>query len=193
MESPSGAHAAPSLPAASTGETLSAAKAVLAPGPWLADPAWRSLVEPLGARVKKIVALHVDKAPQAHAGAVVFEDQDAFLLPLHHRGHWLFSCTSQEWDVEPDDIAAGLSAADLAQAHAVLERYAPGLSAHTASGRVFCDAYSPAREPLVRALDDSARVIFAGAANGSGYRLAPAIAAEAADHLGIGPAQRNSA
>jgi D-arginine dehydrogenase len=177
----------------STGETLGASKAVLAPGPWLADPAWRSLVEPLGARVKKVVALHVDRVPEAHAGAVVFEDQDAFLLPLHHRGHWLFSYTSQEWDVEPDDIAGGLSAAHLAEAHASLDRYAPGLAAHTTSGRVFCDAYSPAREPLVRALDESARVVFAGAANGSGYRLAPAIAAETADLLRILPGQRNSA
>jgi glycine/D-amino acid oxidase-like deaminating enzyme len=50
------------------------------------------------------------------------------------------------------------------------------------SGRVFCDAYSADREPLVRALDEEGRLVFAGAANGSGYRLAPAIAAEAA-HL----------
>jgi D-arginine dehydrogenase len=177
----------------STGETLSASKAVLAPGPWLADPAWRSLVEPLGARVKKIVALHVDRVPQPAEGAVVFEDQDAFLLPLHHRGHWLFSYTCDEWDVEPDDIAQGLSADHLAQAHAVLERYAPGLAAYTTSGRVFCDAYSPTREPLVRALDEGARVIFAGAANGSGYRLAPAIAAETADLLCTLPEQRKSA
>ncbi|MEU4878366.1 FAD-binding oxidoreductase [Streptomyces sp. NPDC021608] len=177
----------------STGATLTASRAVLAPGPWLADTAWRSLVEPLGARVKKIVALHVDRAPQEHHGAVVFEDQDAFLLPLHHRGHWLFSYTCQEWDVDPDDIAEGLSAAHLAQAHACLERYAPGLAARARSGRVFCDAYSPEREPLVRALDDSSRVVFAGASNGSGYRLAPAIASDAADLLRILPGQRNSA
>jgi glycine/D-amino acid oxidase-like deaminating enzyme len=55
---------------------------------------------------------------------------------------------------------------------------------------VFCDAYSPSREPLVRTLDHDARIVFAGAANGSGYRLAPAIAAEAADLLRIGPGQR---
>ncbi|RZU44121.1 glycine/D-amino acid oxidase-like deaminating enzyme [Streptomyces sp. BK022] len=177
----------------STGESFSASKAVLAPGPWLADPAWRSLVEPLGARVKKVIALHVDGVPEAHAGAVVFEDEDAFLLPLHHRGHWLFSYTCQEWDVEPDDIAEGISAAHLAEARACLERYAPGLAARATSGRVFCDAYSPTREPLVRALDDSARVVFAGAANGSGYRLAPAIAAETADLLRILPGQRKSA
>ena len=35
----------------------------------------------------------------------------------------------------------------------------------------------------MRALPADSRLVFAGAANGSGYRLAPAIAAEAADLL----------
>jgi hypothetical protein len=38
-------------------------------------------------------------------------------------------------------------------------------------GRVFCDAFSRTGEPVV--LDRAGRVVFAGAANGSGYRLAP--------------------
>ncbi|MGA5900192.1 NAD(P)/FAD-dependent oxidoreductase [Streptomyces venetus] len=171
----------------STGGTLTASRVVLAPGPWLADPAWASLVEPLGARVKKIVALHVDRAPTEDDGVIVFEDEDAFLLPLRHRGHWLFSYTCQEWDVDPDALAGGLSAADLTQAHACLNRYAPALAERTTSGRVFCDAYSPTREPIVRTLDDGGRVVFAGAAGGSGYRLAPALAAETADLLHIAP------
>ena len=48
---------------------------------------------------------------------------------------------------------------------------------------MFCDAYGPAGEPVVRALDPSGRIVFAGAAGGSGYRLGPAIAAEAVDLL----------
>jgi hypothetical protein len=36
---------------------------------------------------------------------------------------------------------------------------------------------------VLRALDEHGRVIFAGAANGSGYRLAPAIAAAAVSLL----------
>jgi hypothetical protein len=35
----------------------------------------------------------------------------------------------------------------------------------------------------VRPLDEAGRIVFAGAAGGSGYRLAPAIAAEAVDLL----------
>ncbi|MFI1584308.1 NAD(P)/FAD-dependent oxidoreductase [Embleya sp. NPDC020630] len=167
-----------------TGETVSADRVVLAPGPWLAEPAWRELLAPLGARVKKIVALHVERVPTRTDRAVVFHDEDAFLLPLHASGHWLFSYTCTTWDVDPDDLAGGLSADDVDQARANLRRHAPSLAEHRVSGRVFCDAYSPTGEPQVRALGGG-RVVFAGAANGSGYRLAPAIAAEAADLLDL--------
>ncbi|WP_405775365.1 NAD(P)/FAD-dependent oxidoreductase [Streptomyces sp. NBC_00859] len=166
-----------------TGGTLRAGQVIVAPGPWLAAPAWRDLVAPLGARVKKVVALHIEIPPTADDGAVVFQDEDAFLLPYHERGHWLFSYTCQEWDVDPDTIAASLTPADREAALAVLSRYAPGLVDHCVSGRVFCDAYGPGFEPLVRPLTADGRVVFAGAASGSGYRLAPAIAAQTADLL----------
>ena len=167
----------------STGETLSAGQAVLAPGPWLAAPAWRDLVAPLGARVKKVVALHIERAPGPGDRVVVFQDEDAFLLPLGDRGHWLYSYTCKEWDVHPDAMAAGLSGRDIGQARRSLRRYAPSLADRCTSGRVFCDAYSRTGEPRVQALGRGGGVVFAGAAGGSGYRLAPAIAAEAADLL----------
>jgi D-arginine dehydrogenase len=163
-----------------TGEALRVERAVLAPGPWIHDPAWSHLVAPLGLRVKKVVALHVEQRPPAGAGAVVFPEDDAFLLPLRNRGHWLYSYTCHEWDLDPDAPPGGLSAENLAEARASLRRHAPALAEHAPAGRVFFDAYSPDREPVVRALDAARRVVFAGAANGSGYRLAPAIAAEAA-------------
>lgn len=166
-----------------TGETVTAARVVLAPGPWLDDPAWAGLVAPLRARVKKVVALHVQSRPAEGERAVLFQREDAFLLPLPERGHWLFSYTCPEWDADPDSPATGLTAENLREAKKILERYAPGMVDACASGRVFCDAYSGTGEPVVRPLDENRRVIFAGAANGSGYRLAPAIAAEAADLL----------
>lgn len=168
-----------------TGGTLAADRVVLAPGPWLHDPAFRHLVAPLGIRVKKVVALHVERRPHDGARAVFFQDDDAFLLPLRHRGHWLFSYTCTEWDVDPDALHDGLSAAHLEQAREVLGRYAPGLAADCAAGRVFCDAYSPDRRPRVVALDPAGRIVLAGAANGSGYRLAPAMAARAAEAAGF--------
>jgi D-arginine dehydrogenase len=145
-----------------TGETVRFDHVVLAPGPWIGDPAWRDLVAPLGLRVKKIVALHVDQVPGPTGPLVVF----------------------QEWDVDPDGMD-GLSAATFADAHDALGQHAPGLVQRCQSGRVFCDAYSDDRQPRVQAVDDAGRVVFAGAANGSGYRLAPAIASEAADLLSI--------
>jgi D-arginine dehydrogenase len=173
-----------------TGESLRAATVVLAPGPWVHVPAWRSLVEPLGVRVKLVVALHIDQVPTERDRLIVFQDTDAFLLPMVHRSHWLFSYTSQHWDVRPDALTDGLTSTSLAEGREILEAYAPKLAELATAGRVFCDAYSPSREPLVRTLDHDARIVFAGAANGSGYRLAPAIAAEAADLLRIGPGQR---
>ncbi|MFE9780552.1 NAD(P)/FAD-dependent oxidoreductase [Streptomyces sp. NPDC005775] len=166
-----------------TGERLYAGSVVIAPGPWLAAPAWRSYVAPLGARVKKVVALHVEQAPAPGDGVVVFHEEDAFLLPLHERGHWLFSYTCQEWDVDPDRLSGALTAGELAEARAALASWAPGMAERAVGGRVFCDAYSENREPLVRALDPDGGLVFAGAANGSGYRLGPAIAAEAVDLL----------
>jgi glycine/D-amino acid oxidase-like deaminating enzyme len=163
-----------------TGERLVADYVVLAPGPWLGAPAWRDLVAPLGLRVKKVVALHIGLRPGPGDQAMLFDADDAFLLPVAHQGHWLFSYASQEWDVDPDAPAAGLSPAEVGAARDLLRRYAPSLAAACDAGRVFCDAYSPDREPLVRPLDDAGRIIFAGAASGSGYRLAPAIAAEVA-------------
>lgn len=166
-----------------TGEPITAGQVVLAPGPWLADPAWQDLVAPLRLRVKKIVALHIEKQPGAADEVVVFDDEDAFLLPVSSRGHWLFSYTCTEWDVDPDALAGGVSAANLGAARDCLRRYSPALAAACHSGRVFCDAYSPDGEPVVQALDASGRIVFAGAANGSGYRLAPAIASQAIDLL----------
>ncbi|MGW5478090.1 NAD(P)/FAD-dependent oxidoreductase [Streptomyces sp. NPDC004008] len=162
----------------STGDVLTARQAVLAPGPWLAHPAWRDLVAPLGARVKKIVALHIEDAPSDDDGAIVFHDEDAFLLPYRRRGHWLFSYTCTEWDVDPDTVDPGLTSVNRAEAVEVLAGYAPRLADRIRSGRVFCDAYNPGGGPLVQTLTEDGRLIFAGAAGGSGYRLAPAVAAE---------------
>lgn len=173
-----------------TRQRLVAARVVLAPGPWIAAPAWRDLVAPLGPRVKRIVALHIGLGPDVDDEAVLFDGDDAFLLPLAHRGHWLFSYSCREWDADPDAPATGLTARHLRDAAGCLARYSPALASQYQGGRVFCDAYSPDGEPVVRALDSAGRIIFAGAAGGSGYRLGPAIAAEAAElALAAEPAQ----
>ncbi|MCB5168165.1 FAD-binding oxidoreductase [Streptomyces bambusae] len=167
------------------GQELLARRVVLAPGPWIAHPAWAGLVAPLGLRVKKVVAAHLESAPGPHDPLTIFHDEDAFLLPLPERGHYLFSYTCDRWDVAPDDVGLVLEPSDLDDARAVLGRFAPGLVARCTSGRVFCDAYSPHREPVVAELRPG--LVFAGAANGAGYRLAPAIAAETVAALDLTP------
>lgn len=163
-----------------TGEQVHAERVVLAPGPWLADPAWRDLIEPLRIRIKQVVAMHIDRRPEPDDGIICFHDEDAFLLPMTRRGYWLFSYTSQNWDVEPDRLDCSLSGGELDTARKFLRGMAPQLLADCTDGRVFCDAYSPSREPIISYLDPTGRVVFAGACNGAGYRLAPAIATHAA-------------
>ena len=168
-----------------TGTVLRASRVVLAPGPWLGATAWRDLLSPLGMRVKKVAALHIEQPVTPDDKVICFEDEDAFLLPRFDRGHWLYSYTCPEWDVDPDVPLGGLSSANLAQAREILCRYAPELAPRCLSGRVFCDAYSGTGEPRVQRVGDGGRIVFAGAANGSGYRLAPAIAARAIGLLNL--------
>ncbi|MFC8914829.1 NAD(P)/FAD-dependent oxidoreductase [Streptomyces sp. NPDC047821] len=165
----------------STGGSIRAGHVVLAPGPWLHTGPWQELVAPLHARVKKIVALHIDQRPTEEDPVLVLDDEDAFLLPMVQRGYWLFSYTCQEWDVSPGTVSTSLSRANVAEARELLHRYAPHLRPAATAGRVFCDAYSPDGAPLVEPLDPAGRVVFAGASSGSGYRFAPATAAAVVD------------
>lgn len=167
----------------STGGELAVGRVVLAPGPWATDPAWSELLAPLEIAIKRVVALHIDIPVSPNDPCIVMHDDDAFLLPLAGCGHWLFSYTCQEWNADPRTATLALQPQHVHDARAVLERYAPTLTEHCTSGRVFCDAYTPDRQPIIRALDPARRVIFAGGANGSGYRLGPAIAAKAVNLL----------
>ncbi|MFE5118271.1 hypothetical protein [Streptomyces sp. NPDC056669] len=54
--------------------------------------------------MKKIVALHIDRPTRPDDGAVVFQDHDAFLLPLHEEGHWLYSYVCAQWNVDEGRI-----------------------------------------------------------------------------------------
>ncbi|MBA3774505.1 MAG: FAD-binding oxidoreductase [Ramlibacter sp.] len=168
----------------SDGRTLAADALVLAPGPWANTGAFKPFTAALGIRIKKVVALHVDPAP-ARDAALFFPLEDAFLAPLPHRGHGLFSYTCTQWDVTPEAMRhASLERREFDEAQAVLGRVAPGLLAQPPmGGRVFCDAYGPEREPIVCGVGTHGRIVFVGAANGSGYRLAPGMADEAAGLL----------
>ncbi|MGI8465357.1 NAD(P)/FAD-dependent oxidoreductase [Pectobacterium punjabense] len=159
----------------SSGVNIQARQAIVVPGPWIKHPLNAKTLSASGLRVKKIVATHINIKPEEQAPLIVFDEEDAFLLPCHHRKQWLFSYTCKEWDVDPESIRS-LKPEDLVNAREILAKYAPALVDQIHDGRVFCDAYSPGSEPTVIRADNG--VIYAAGCNGSGYRLAPAIAAE---------------
>ena len=158
---------------------LRAGQVVLAPGPWICGSPFEHIAERFSIRIKKVISFHVDLAPRRFDPAIYFLDDEAFLLPVSERGHWLFSYRCRQWDVAPDNDALAIDVSDRQEAVAILEKYFPQLAGKCASGRVFCDAYSSDGEPIVAGLPSSRNVVLAGAPNGSGYRLAPAMAEEA--------------
>jgi glycine/D-amino acid oxidase-like deaminating enzyme len=168
--------------AAGDGRAIAAGRALLAPGPWIAEGPASGLARGAGVRVKKVVALHLDICPGPDDPVIYFFDVDAFLLPLVERGHWLFSFTCQVWDVSPD-APHRITEEDRRQGLAVLSRYRPEWAERCVGGRVFCDAYGPKWVPVVAAAPDAPRIVLATAGSGAGYRLGPAIARQALDAL----------
>lgn len=160
------------------GRAIWSSRVILAPGPWaLTGPAARVALA-AGIRVKKVVALHLDRPAVAGDPVVWFAEDDAFLMPLPPR-RWLFSFASREWDCAPESSLLNISAGDRELALSILSCYCPEAPDYCSGGRVFCDAYGPGRDPIVTADADVPGVVFAGAGSGSGFRLAPAIASRA--------------
>lgn len=168
------------------GRMVAAARVLDATGPWvLGGPAARA-ARAAGVRLKKIVALHVEARPPPDAPAVFFLDHDSYLLPQRDLGRWIFSFPSAEWDCEPEISRLWITAQDRELGTGILSRFAPRLAARCSGGRVFCDAYTSDRTPIVRDVPGTDRFVMAGACSGYGYRLAPALALEALARLGSG-------
>lgn len=167
--------------AAADGRRVTADKVLVAPGPWALDGPVAGAARARGARVKKVVAFHVTAPPPPGAPALVFEDEDAFLLPHHPGGYWILSVTSPDWDRDPDGPLTA-DARERALAQDLLDRYVPGFAPYLAEGRVGCDCFTPDRLPVVGTAGDP-DIVMAIGGSGSGYRLAPAMAQDALDLL----------
>src|SRR6185295_4022136 len=168
------------------GQHLEAERVLVATGPWLPELsglAPHATALPATLRRKKVAALHLDRRPPPGAPALCFFGEDAFLLPLPERSEWLLSFRADEWDCPADPARLHLSAADRSRALSTLERHAPRLATAAAGGRAFCDLYGPERTPCSAAVDASGTLVVAGAGSGSGYRMAPAIAASALERF----------
>ncbi|TAM50372.1 MAG: FAD-binding oxidoreductase [Paraburkholderia sp.] len=159
-----------------------AARAVVAVGPWLVGEPFAQMfgaLSPVRAvRIKKVVALHVDRVPPPDAAAVFLPQADAYLMPLPLRKQWLFSFRADEWDCRPLKHALEISAQDREAALRIVDRYGLGPRDAYRGGRVFCDAYTPTGEPLVERVPE-APIVLAGAGSGAGFRLSPGLAHEA--------------
>ncbi|MEO3809599.1 FAD-binding oxidoreductase [Sphaerisporangium sp. B11E5] len=167
------------------GRTLAWCRSVvLATGPWATHGPFGERVRAAGLRIKKVAAFFLDLKPVDGAPVLIFEDDDAFLLPQPESGRWLFSFTSREWDGSPAAGPPALSGDDRCEATRVLRRYVPSTAGMISGGRAFYDGYTPDRLPLVEAVPGHPGVVVAAGGNGSGYRLAPAIAERA---LGLLP------
>lgn len=157
----------------SDGRTYFARQLVQAKGAWLAHDARYASVP---VRTKKIVAYLLDAPAATGAAAIYFPAQEAFLLPLPVSGQWLLSITSSHWDCAPESPALAAGPADLVLAEAILERHAPALRPRLRGARVSCDSYSPSWQPVAAIVDDA---VLAYGGSGSGFRYAPALAAQA--------------
>lgn len=164
------------------GAVVSAARAVIAVGPWIVgEPfaqSFAALASIRALRIKKVVALHVDRVPPADAAAVFLPEADAYLMPLPLRRQWLFSFRADEWDCRPFKHALEISPHDRELALRIVDRYGLGAREAYRGGRVFCDAYTPSGEPLVERVPN-APIVIAGAGSGAGFRLSPGLADEA--------------
>jgi glycine/D-amino acid oxidase-like deaminating enzyme len=166
----------------STGERHVYDMVVIAAGPWVNDEPFGQFTRALKIRTKRVVALHLDWSVSRSVG-YFWPTLDAFIVPLRHRGHWLFSYTCPDWDVSPSTGGCDVvTAEDIRQGRELLQPFLTA-PAGLKGGRVFYDGYSLNGEPVVSWVGHHQRIMFAGAANGSGYRLAPAIAAEVSSTL----------
>lgn len=151
---------------------LSANKIIISIGPWAYNSHLRKHSNQSFPN-KKITALHLNQLPEAQDPIIVSVDDDAFLLPLHARGHWLFSIRSNEWDVSPEDEMK-ISNNDLIIARNTLDKFNLDLDSLFIGGRVFCDSYSDNKELSLDNINKN--TLMVSGASGSGYRFSYGIA-----------------
>jgi glycine/D-amino acid oxidase-like deaminating enzyme len=159
--------------------------AILCLGPWLPRELPRLASQPAqGVRIKKVVSVLLQDEVPTGAPVIYLFDHDAFLMPQPERGRWLCSLRSERWDCSPQADMLHLDQEDLQLCHTVFGRFGINVDEGRLGARVFCDAYTADGEVMVRELEGLPRVAVAGAACGSGIRLAPAMAQDALSAIG---------
>lgn len=165
------------------GRCIHSKRVIQATGPWMKEILGPGLLTTKKTRIKKIVAFHIYEQPKASDPVFYFFDDDAFLMPKYEAGYWLFSFRCDHWDVVPELATLSIEQADIQKARGILKKYFPPFVQGCTTGRVFCDTYGHDSDPVIEPAADHSNYIIAGAAAGSGFRLAPAIAEEALNHF----------
>lgn len=160
-------------------QTFQSKRVVLATGPWLPQGLAKDLLPENQVRIKKVVAFHIYRQPTQQDPILYFFDDEAFLMPRHEAGYWLFSFRCNQWDVAPEASSLTIEAEDRRKAVTILNKYFPTLVPYCKGGRVFCDGYTENGDPLITTAQGINNLVIAGAGSGSGVRLAPGIAAKA--------------
>jgi glycine/D-amino acid oxidase-like deaminating enzyme len=163
-----------------TGESV-----VVSIGPWAPGSALIADAGLAALRVKKVVSLHLALQPTPDCPAIAFQEDYAFLVPMPEEGHWLFSFTSDHWDVDPIPGTLQVEQSDVDKAMGILRKWFPDGVPEVGSARVFCDCYSADGVPFAALFRGSRRVAFVGAGSGNGFRFAPPCAQDALDLLGV--------
>jgi glycine/D-amino acid oxidase-like deaminating enzyme len=166
------------------GRALAAERVALCVGPWLGSGLPQITGAGVEVRTKKVVSLLIPEDPPDDAPVIYLFEHEAFLMPQPEHRRWLFSFRSEEWDVAPS-AALRLSRDDLARATAILDLHVPRGVPVPFGAQVFCDAYTPTRDPLVTGLAGHPGLVVIGGAGGSGVRLAPAMAERGLEELGL--------
>jgi glycine/D-amino acid oxidase-like deaminating enzyme len=163
-----------------TDTEITAARVVLATGPWPAPDVVLD-GEPLPGpdfQVKRVAALHVRAPrPASPPRVVAIPGDDLFLLPTasetlvsYDRNSWLRPGAEPTGEFDADDLAAGV---------AVLRRRSEALSTDVIGGRAAYDGYTAARQPLVDTRIAHRGLAWVVGGSGSGAHLAPGLAAAA--------------
>lgn len=159
------------------GRTILAKRVALAVGAWLLQSNLAGTVPAsLRLRTKKVGSMCVDVRPVPTDSAIVFYDEDAFLLPLRDEGRWIFSFTLNAWDASPQRSGCTLDPVELHDGLHMLHSLAPMFVSSVGGTRVSYDVYTPDCVPIVYSPSAMPQVTIASGCSGAGYRVAPALA-----------------
>jgi glycine/D-amino acid oxidase-like deaminating enzyme len=178
--------------ATAAGVTAMARHVVWSVGPWIChrQPRWVSralgLTQVAAAgpqadpvRVKRVAALECAAAVQDQAPAVIFPEDDLFVLPGRAPGTLIASFYRDSWlPARQLPRPGGPTGEDIASGVSALESRSQTLASAVTGGRAFYDTYVPSQRPVIRsvAADSGARLAVLTGCNGNGLSLAPAIA-----------------